>query len=178
MNNNAGYDPKEIQLLQEEMATTGNPFLFKEDLDKDDSFAEFLFIGKYEGKPVVFDCILFQLSMAYENKLLEMAEDRAREHNPKWAEIIDEGDENDYPEDLEDFIAYTLVDLEEEEAVLVQEQVIFDTDFEYGIGLEVSLNRDVIDAKVISEFITAFNDGTFEPDPTLYSFEEEAEDED
>ncbi len=175
MSINEGYDPKEIQVLQEEIAETGNLFVFKEEYEPNEEYGEFLFIGTHEGKPVVFDCIMYLLSVSYENKLLEEAEALASKQNPAWAAIIDAGNETEYPEDLEDFIAYTLVDLEEDEAVMVKEAVELDFNFEFGIGMEVSLNLDAIIPAEINEFISQYNDGTFEPDPTLYSFEEEEE---
>jgi hypothetical protein len=179
MSQNQGYDQSEINALREEMAATGNFFVYKNDYEPDETFAEFLFIGEHEGKPVIYDCMLYLLSMAYENKLLEMAEEQAREHNPAWGKYLDSGDEDSYPEELEDFIAYALVDLEEDNAVMVKEEVLFDFDFEYGIGLEVSLNRELITPDEINRFVTSFNNGSLKLDPTLYSFEsEDDEDED
>lgn len=178
MSQNLGYDQSEIAALRDEIAATGNLFVYKNDYEPDETFAEFLFIGEHQGKPVIYDCMMYLLSMAYENKLLEMAEEQAREHNQAWGKHLDSGDEESYPEELEDFIAYALVDLEEDNAVMVKEEVLYDIDFDYGIGLEVSLNKEMITPDEINRFVKSFNEGSLKLDPTLYSFESEDEDED
>jgi hypothetical protein len=109
--------------------------------------------------------------------LLEEAEKLASSQNVDWAQIIKNGNEEHYPEDLEDFIAFSLVSIEQEGKVLVRELLEFDRNFEFGIGLEASLNKDAITEKEINEFIKSFNAGTLKLDPTFYSFEEEDEEE-
>ena len=49
---------------------------------------------------------------------------------------------------------------------------------EYGVGLEVCINELQLDANTIDKFISKFNNNQFVPDPTLYSFEMDEEDED
>jgi len=175
---NQGYAAGEIEALRNEMSENGNLFVYKEDYEPNEEFAEFLFIGAHEGQPVVYDCMLFLLTLAYENKLLGAAEELALAHNPAWKDVIEEGNEDHYPEELEDFMAYAIIELEEDERIKVQESLEFDFDFEYGIGLEVSLNLEAITPTAINQFVSEFNKGTLELDTTLYAFEEEEDDED
>ena len=65
------------------------------------------------------------------------------------------------------------MELEEEEAVKVQEFIDLDTNHDYGIGLDAALNVDEINDKVISRFVTEFNEDTLILDDTLYSFQTE-----
>ena len=62
-------------------------------------------------------------------------------------------------------------ELEEDEAVKVQEHVDVDPNIDYGIGLDVGLNVDQINPKVIEKFIKEFNEDTLKLDPTHYSFQ-------
>jgi hypothetical protein len=52
----------------------------------------------------------------------------------------------------------------------VAEYIEVDTDFEYGVGLDVGLNVPEITVEVIEKFIEEFNEGTIQLDTTLYSF--------
>ena len=62
-------------------------------------------------------------------------------------------------------------ELEEDEAVKVQEHVDVDPNIDYGIGLDVGLHVDKITPQVIEKFIKEFNDDTLKLDPTHYSFQ-------
>ena len=79
------------------------------------------------------------------------------------------------------FITELIMEMEEEESVKVQEFIDLDTNHDYGVGLDVSLNVEQIDEEVIIKFIQEFNDDTLVLDDTLYSFmteDEEFDDED
>ena len=66
-------------------------------------------------------------------------------------------------------------EIEETEAVKVQEHIEMDTEFEYGIGLDVCLNAEEIDDEVIGQFIRHFNSNAISLDNTLYSFTSDSE---
>jgi hypothetical protein len=74
------------------------------------------------------------------------------------------------------FITELIMEIEEEESVKVQEFIDIDTNHDYGIGLDASLNVEEIDEDVITKFVREFNDDTLELDDTLYSFMTEDED--
>ena len=65
------------------------------------------------------------------------------------------------------------MDLEEEEAVKVQEFIDLDTHHDFGIGLDAALNVEEINEQVVTKFITDFNEDTLVLDETMYSFQTE-----
>jgi len=70
------------------------------------------------------------------------------------------------------------LELEEEEAVKVQEHVDMDNHVDFGIALDIGLQVESITPEVVEKFINDFNNDTIQLDDTLYSFqttEEEAE---
>jgi hypothetical protein len=94
---------------------------------------------------------------------------------PNYIEIDKRKPNHKEDEDLELMLEEIIEELEEEEVVKVSEFVEVETDFEYGIGLDISLNVEEITQEVIEKFISDFNAGTLELDPTLYSFTSEEE---
>jgi hypothetical protein len=181
---NPGFDPKEIEKLQAALSKSGKPFQFIEDEEVSEDMAEFHFIGKHEGKPVIYDCLLGTLQLAYESNLLEMAEAKARQKFPDYKgfdfEIDDKGNAIANAEELdevEEYKAYAMYEIEEAGEANVAEYVEIDTNFEFGIGLEAYLNLPEITEATIIQFIEDFNAGTLKLDPVRYSFESEDEDE-
>src|SRR5690606_8287409 len=73
-------------------------------------------------------------------------------------------------EEIELFLTELIEEIEETEAVKVQEHIETDTDFAYGISLDVCLNVEEITEEVIEKFITQFNKDSLELDKTMYSF--------
>mgnify|MGYP000219818032 FL=1 len=63
--------------------------------------------------------------------------------------------------------------LEETDEVKVSEFLTIDEDFDFGIGVEAAIYVPELTEDVISKFVTQFNQGTFVPDLTMYSFKSE-----
>jgi len=182
---NLGFDPAEIEQFKEELSNSGKPFQFVEEEEVSGDMAEFMFIGSYEGRPVIYDCLLGTLQLAYESNLLEMAEAKAKEKFPDYKGFDFEIDERgngvaheEESEEVEEYKAYAMYEIEEAGAANVAESVDLDSDFEFGIGLEVYLNLPEITETVIVKFIDEFNSGTLKLDPVAYSFESDDEEED
>lgn len=180
---NLGFDPEEIESLRQEIKQSGQSFIINEDEPQGDEFAHFFFIGKYEGKEVIFDAVLYTLRLEHSSKVYELADEKAAEkfpHYKKWEFQEDEkGDlvlPDDLDEEVETFKAELILEMEEEETVKVTEHISYDTDFEYGVGLEVCLNVESVTDEVIEKFVREFNAGTIKLDPTAYSFQSEDED--
>ncbi len=174
---NLGYDPKEIKNLKEECRKAGQSYVVNEDEPQGEEFAHVYFVGKYEGREVIFDTVIYTLRLHHSSLLYEMAEDKAAEKFPNYVRWEPEEDENgklivpdDVDEEIELFKAETIAELEDSEAVKVKEHVETDTDFEYGISLDVCLNVEEITDEVIEKFVQDFNNGTLKLDDTLYSF--------
>lgn len=171
MSKNKGFDPKEIEKWKNEMAESNSLFVFSEEEENTEDYAEFFFIGKFKGEEVIYDAAMYTLSLSYENKLDEEAEEKALQKYPGNAPFVDGPKLSE--EDFESYKAYLMAELEEEDAIKVCETIEYDEEFEFGVGLEVCLNVEEITKEVIVDFINRFNSGTFAPDPTMFSFEDE-----
>jgi hypothetical protein len=69
------------------------------------------------------------------------------------------------------------LELEEEEAVKVQEHVDLDKHVDFGIALDIGIHVESITPEIVEKFIADFNGDSLKLDDTLYSFqtsEEEA----
>ncbi len=180
---NMGFDPEEIAGLKEEIQASGNSFIINEDEPQGDEFAHFFFVGKHEGREVIYDAVLYSLRLEHSSKVYELADEKAAEKFPNYKKWEFEEDENgelvvpdDLDEEVETFKAELIMEMEEEETVKVKEHIDLDTEFEYGIGLEACLNVEAVTEEVIEKFVTEFNNGTLKLDPTMYSFQSDEED--
>lgn len=180
MAHNAGYKLEEIENLKSRLRKSGKSFEYIDDDEVSSEMAEFLFVGNHEGKPVIFDCLLGTLRLAYESNLDELAEAKALERYPDYKgfeiEVDDEGNAHatgEINEEVEQYKAYCMYEIEEAGGANVSESVVVDTNFEYGVGLEVYLNVPEINEIIIEKFIREFNGGNLRLDPTRYSFETE-----
>ena len=71
-----------------------------------------------------------------------------------------------------------MAELEETDAIKVQEHINVDPDFDYGVALEACLNIDEVTEDVIKKFVNDFKSNNLLLDNTLYSFKHEEEDDD
>lgn len=176
---NPGYDPSEIAELRKECLEAGLPFVYNEEEPREEELAHIFFVGKHKGQEVIFDAAVYTLQMVYFSEVYEMAEAEARKEFPNYKGWEMELDENgnlkmpspdDIDEEVEEFKYSVIQEIEEDGSHKVSETLEFDEDFEYGVGLTVSLNVDEITEEVLIRFVSQFNDGTFQPDPSLLSF--------
>lgn len=174
---NLGYDAAEIARLKQEMLDAGTPYLFTEEPQLPD-FKHFYFVGNHEGKEVIYDTVIYTLRMYYESKLYEIAEEEAMKEYPDYKPVDIEVDENGEPqalgeedEEVEEYKASIILELQEDDEIKVQEQVFADSSFDYGVGLEVVLNVEEVTEEVVAKFVADYNGGTLRLDESLYSFE-------
>ncbi|MFN3761009.1 MAG: hypothetical protein ACK4SF_17480 [Algoriphagus aquaeductus] len=177
---NPGFDPQTIANLKDELAKSGKTFKVIPDEENSDEFVNFYFIGKHEGREVIYDAALYTLRLHHASEVYELAEHEAAKKFPNFKGINYEEDENgnmkplsSEEEEIGWFITEIIMDLEEEEVVKVQEFVDIDTNHDYGIGLDAAINVEEINEKVVAKFIQEFNDDTLVLDDTLYSFQTE-----
>lgn len=182
---NKGLDPATIDALKDELKILGKSFKIIPSEDNSDEYVNFYFIGKYEGREVIYDAALYTLRLHHSSELYEIAEHEAAKRFPNFNGISYEEDENGNLKPLKSdeeeigwFITETIMEMEEEETIKVQEFVDIDTHHDYGIGLDAALNVDYIGEKVITKFIQDFNNDTLELDDTFYSFQSEEDEED
>lgn len=177
---NPGFDPNNIEKLELELSRSGKNYKIIPDEGNSEEFVNFWFIGMYEGKKVIYDAALYTLRLHHSSEVYELAEHEAAKKFPNFKGINYEEDEegnlkplSSEEEEIGWFITEIIMELEEEEAVKVQEFIDLDTNHDYGIGLDAALNVDEINDKVISKFVVEFNDDTLVLDDTLYSFQTE-----
>jgi hypothetical protein len=179
-NSNAGFDPKVIEEYRSKMKLEGKLFFPVEEEGNSDEYFHFYFIGKFEGKEVIYDTVLYTLRLQHESELFEMAELKAAQHFPDYKKITYEEDENGDLKELDSveeeiglYMAEVIVELQEEEEVKVQEHIDIDEHAEFGVSLDVGLHVEKITPQVIEKFLKNYNEDTLQLDDTFYSFQAE-----
>jgi hypothetical protein len=179
---NDGFKPESIESLRQELKSSGKDYQIIPSDDNSDEFYHFRFIGLYENKEVIYDTALYTLRLHHASEIYELAEHKAAQKFPNFKGIHYEEDENGNLKPLSSdeeevgwFMTEMIMDLEEEEAVKVQEFIDIDTNHEFGIGLDAALNVEYIDENVIKKFVREFNEDTIRLDETLYAFQSEEE---
>ncbi len=177
---NKGFDPETILDLRSKMTSLGTPFVLDSEDESTDEYVHFYFVGKFEGKEVVYDTVIYTLRLHHESELYEIAEHRAAKHFPAFKKIDYGEDDNGNMETLDPleeeiglFMAEVIMELEEDDSVKVKEHVEIDSNAEYGVSMDVGLNVEKISSKVIEKFVRDFNEDTLKLDDTLYSFQTE-----
>jgi hypothetical protein len=173
---NPGFDIKEIEQLRNECQEEGQNFvLVLDEIELSDSgeYYQFQFIGKYEGKEVIYDAAIFTLELHYNGTLLEESEKRVAAIHKNFIPI-EEREEGYVPNpQADELIEEFIMEMEEDEDMKVSEFINIDLDFDYGIGLEVAVNAELITLEDIGKFVDDFNAGTFKLDNNRYSFKQD-----
>ncbi|MCH7398072.1 hypothetical protein MM236_08735 [Belliella sp. DSM 107340] len=181
---NEGFDPEIVNALKKELVSSNKSFkVIEGEEENTEDFVNFLFIGVFEGKEVIYDAALYTLRLHHSSEVYELAEHEAAKKFPNFKGIKYEEDENgnlkplsSEEEEIGWFITEIIMDIEEEETVKVQEFIDIDTHHDYGIGVDAALNVEFIDESVIEKFIKEFNDDSIKLDDTHYSFQSAEED--
>lgn len=178
MPSNQGFNAEEIQKLKVEINASGQSYVVIDSEDNNDEFMNFYFIGVYEGKEVIYDAALYTLRMQHNSEIFELAQHKVAQKFPEYKGIDYQEDENgditpldDMDEEIGLYLTEVMDELEEEEAVKVQEHVDIDANIDYGIGVDAGLNVEQISSEVIEKFIKEFNDDTLQLNPTFFSFQ-------
>lgn len=182
---NPGFDPKEIQKIKDACRKENKPYILNENEPQGEEFAHFLFVADYEGQEVIYDAVLYTLRLHHSSVLYEAAEDKTAQQFPNYKRWDFEEDANgelllpeDLDEEAENFKAEVMAELEDTDAVKVQEHINVDSDFDYGVALEACLNIEEVTEDVIKKFVNDFKSNKLVLDNTLYSFKHEDEDDD
>ncbi|GAB3276225.1 hypothetical protein GCM10027347_49880 [Larkinella harenae] len=177
---NEGYEPETIQHLKDECKQEGSSFIYVEDEDDDlevlnsGECVHVQFVGQHKGAEVIYDAIIYTLRLHHSSLVYEMAMEKVKKSFPEYIPVEDR--KPDYridpelEEEIELFLTELIEEIEETEAVKVQEHIETDLGFEYGISLDVCLNVEEITDEVIEEFIEKFNNQSLKLDKTMYSF--------
>ncbi|MCE7865016.1 MAG: hypothetical protein DYG99_15885 [Bacteroidetes bacterium CHB5] len=149
----------------------GNDLFIIDDEDEPtDECVHFYFRTMHKGQDVICDCVLYTLRLHHESEMHEAAEARAAEKFEQYLTSKD-ADAAMREEEIGMMMAEILLELEEEEAIKVQEHLELDTDNPVGLGIDAGLNVPVISNDVMARFIASFRAGTLKLDPTLYNFQ-------
>lgn len=180
---NPGFDPEEIAQLKRECKAERLNFVYVtdefEDEEENNEHAHIQFVGYYKDKEVVYDALIYTLRLHHSTLVYDAALERLKLQMPDYIspDEREEGDVVDFEKDEEAEILLTefIEEIEENEEISVREHVEVDDKFDYGIGLEVGLNKTEINEKVINDFIIRYNSGRLQLDPNVYSFTTEDE---
>ena len=177
-----GFDLKNIDEFKAIVKDTGKQYILDKEDELTDEYAHFYFVGKYQGKEIIYDAVIYTLRLQHESELFEIAEHRAAKHFPQYKKISYDEDENGnlqaldaLEEEIGLFMAEVIMELEEEETVKVKEHVDIDEHADLGVGLDIGLHTDKITPKVIEKFIKDYNEDTLQLDDTHYSFQTQDE---
>ncbi|GAB2771671.1 hypothetical protein GCM10027275_13080 [Rhabdobacter roseus] len=181
---NPGFDPEEIAQLKRECKAESRNFIYVEDEFEDEEgnneHAHVQFVGYFQTREVIYDALLYTLRLHHATLVYDLALERAQKLYPKYVSpderTIDYVEDPDMDEEVETLLTEYIEEIEENEEVKVSEHVEIDKTFEYGVGLEVGLNKTEITEKVIDDFIALFNADRLQLDPGVYSFSSEEED--
>lgn len=177
---NPGFDPEEIAQLKKECKAERLSFVyvadeFEDDEEENNEHAHVQFVGFYKEKEVVYDALIYTLRLHHSTLVYDLALERLKKEFPNYVSQ-DERDlsykaDPEEDEEAEMLLTELIEEIEDNQEIQVKEHVDVDDTFEYGIGLEVGLNKTEINEKVINDFIIRFNSGRLQLDTTLYSFE-------
>jgi hypothetical protein len=163
----------DIKKLRKQCAQLGKSFIYHPDEEQDEEegqYFNFLFVGKDNGKEVIFDAYMTTLSYEYHMSVMDEADTKFFDKYPDLREK-DFFELNDTQQAEYDKIVDAIY---EQDLVKVQEDMVFYEDDEpHIVGAEVFLNVKVINDQVIDEFIRKFNSDTLELDDRMYSFAQE-----
>lgn len=182
---NPGFSSEEITQLKKECKAERSTFIYVEDeFDEDEEtneHAHVQFVGYYKGEEVIYDALIYTLRLHHATLVYDEALKRVQKQFSKYVSPDERTDDDisdpELDEEAELLLTEFIEEIEENEEIKVSEHVELDLSFEYGIGLEVGLNKTEINDKVIADFIALFNADRVQLDKGVYSFKSE-EDED
>ena len=177
------FEEQTIEAVKKEILKSGKTYIINESDDNSDDYVQFLFVGKHKGREVLFDAAMYTLQLHHESELYDLAESKVMQKFPEYRDLVNRGVEMRdgllpaaKEEEIGEFMMETMLDLEEDEAVKVKEYVEVDEELDYRVGLDICLNVESVNHKVIDKFIADYNSGSLKLDPTLYSFQSDDDD--
>jgi hypothetical protein len=175
---NPGYDPEEIAQLKKECKAESSNFIFVddefEDEEENNEHAHVQFVGVYKNAEVIYDALIYTLRLHHSTLVYDAALEKLKKEIPGYLSPDERPEDYKISDEQEDeaelLLTEFIEEIEENEEITVREHIEIDDQFEYGVGLEVGLNKTEINEKVISDFVATYLAGRVQLDPTLYSF--------
>jgi|GEM_PF-1869241 len=166
----------EIEKLRQECAKIGKTFVYnqtEEQDDEDKQFASFFFVGKDNGREVVFDAYMSTLSYEYHMNVLDEAEATFFNKHPELQDTeffeLDEKQQVEHDAIVDAIYAADKVRVQEDALIYEEEE----EEESATVGMEIFLNVEEVNDQVIADFIKKFNADIFEPSEELFSFAHE-----
>jgi len=157
-----------IPIIRQRLGT--NLFYIDDEDEPTEECVHFYFLATHRGEEVICDCVLYTLRLHHESEMHEEAEARAAEKFEEYLKSKD-SESGSQEEEIGMMMAEILLELEEEEAVKVQEHLELYVENSVGLGIDAGLNVPAISNEVIEKFITEFKAGTIKLDEALYTFQ-------
>ncbi len=89
---NEGFDPVIIKEYRSKMNDQG--FMLTESEDNGEEYVNFMFVGKYKNKEVIYDAVIYTLRLKHHSELYELAEERTSQKYPEFNAMTYSMDEN------------------------------------------------------------------------------------
>ncbi len=161
---------KQIEELKRVFIENGKLFIPSPDaeIDEEHQTASFLFLGKHEGKEMLFDTFMMTLIQDYRMNIMEQAEEKLLNLYPELEgvdyEELTEEQKDEYDNLFESIYRSDLIKVQENLSIQPSEK---------GEHMEIDVIIDVrkINDKVIDNFIRTFNAKAFEVNENLRSFD-------
>lgn len=176
---NPGFTKEEIDKLKQECIDENAPYVMvadEVDLDDTGEYAQFQFVGKKDGKEVIYDVGMMTTRLVHSSLLLAKAEEMVAKKFRDFVPLEDRSEGYRANIQADELVQEYIEELEEEETVTVAEFMTLDEAYEFGIGIEVALHVEEINDASIRSFIENFNNGNLELDNTEKSFKHYDED--
>lgn len=178
---NPGFEATEIQGLKQLCTEAKRSFIYIDDdtlpVGDEKEMAHIQFVGHFQGQEVIYDAIICTLQLHYSSLIYEAAEREAVKHFPLYVPLENRDEHHQENESLDEEVEMMILEIieemEENDDLRVSEYLELDTEFDFGIGLEAALYVPSLEPEVLDRFITQFNSGAFQLDPTMYSFKSE-----
>ncbi len=161
---------KQIEELKRVFAQTGKLFIPSPEAELDDEFqtASFMFLGKFEGKEMLFDAFMMTLIQDYRMNITEQTEERMLNLYPE----LEEESYDDFTELQKDEYDNIFESIYRSDLIKVQENItVHPSNSGECMELDITLDVRKIDDKVIQDFIRNFNAKSLELNENLRSFD-------
>lgn len=174
--------PDAIEAFRLQLKQKNGSYILNDEENNSDEYVNFLFLGNFEGKEVIYDAVIYTLHLHHQSEIYEIAEHKAAKKFPQYKKIKYQEDENGdlqaldpLEEEIGLYMAEVMMELEEEEEIKVREHVEIDPNLDHAIGLDAGLNVEKVTPTIIEKFISDYNDDMLNLDKTLYTFHTEDE---
>jgi len=162
-----GFTAEEIERVKKMSAKNGQPFEVIDLASETKDWCNFRFVGKYQGKEIVFDAFFYTLEMEFFTNVFEDAQKEVVKLYPQYTGADFDLEDGKHIELMDEYAESFVQDSDYE----VQEFIQFDEDNDYSVSIDICLNLPEINEQEIARFVEKFNADQLKLDKTYYSFD-------